>query len=55
VATNCAAYFIELDQLADDEPQVGPWLAKSSDPSAKACGLDKPGGLSALLTYLAKR
>lgn len=53
--TDCAAYFVDLDDLADDEPKIGPWLDQTHDPTAKACGLASPKKLNALIAYLAKR
>ncbi len=53
--TDCAVYFTELDKLADDEPNIGQWLAMSHDPTAKACRVGKPATLKGLVTYLGKR
>jgi hypothetical protein len=54
--TNCAPYYLTLDELADDERNIGShWPARSPDAQAIACGLHSKGALSRFLAYIARR
>jgi hypothetical protein len=54
--TDCARYYLELDEIADDEPQIASrWPASSVDEEARACGLGKSQAMASFLGYLAKR
>jgi hypothetical protein len=52
---DCAHYYLELDQLADDEPQIARELpATTADPSARRCGVGDRQRLARFLAYLAR-
>jgi hypothetical protein len=54
--TDCAAYVVELDELADDEPQIASHLRSAHvNLLAKSCGVTSDKDLRSLLTYLSKR
>ena len=51
-----AGYYLELDQLADDDPQIVSRLpVKLLDSRAKACGVDGKRALRELVAYLSRR
>jgi hypothetical protein len=53
---DCARYFLELDEIADDEPQIASrWPASSADEKARACGLGNSQAMARFLGYLTKR
>jgi hypothetical protein len=53
---NCASYYFTLDELADDEPNIGShWPAGPLDAQARACNLLSKRALAHFLTYLGRR
>jgi hypothetical protein len=53
---DCARYYLELDELAYDEPKIASrWPAPSGDEQARACGLGNSQAMARLLNYLGTR
>jgi hypothetical protein len=53
---DCVHYYLELDELADDEPNIAREpLALADDQQARACRINTPAAMSTLLAAFAKR
>jgi hypothetical protein len=56
LAADCAGYYLELDQLADDDPQIASRLPdRLLDSRAKACGVRSKETLREVVAYLSRR
>jgi hypothetical protein len=54
-APDCLAYYIELDELAEDNVDDAKLLAQQQDGRIQACGINWVGGLLHVIVFLTKR